>query len=177
MWVSPPWPTSGDRPMNPKIEDLHTELGARDALLRVNNANARETSLLSPERFDQLIRAARVATFVAPAAAFLLAFAQDDDYDGGHFLWFRRRFARFVYIDRVLVAQDQRRRGLGHVLYADLFARAQALGHTAIVCEVNRVPPNPVSDHFHAAHGFAEVGTATFDDGAKTVRYLLRRSA
>jgi len=40
---------------------------------------------------------------------------------------------------------------------------------------VNALPPNPVSDKFHAAHGFDEVGTATFDNGAKTVRYLLRR--
>jgi predicted GNAT superfamily acetyltransferase len=161
---------------NPEIDDLHAEIGARDALLDLNNANARETSLLSRDRFDQLIGAARIATFVRPGAALLLAFEQDDDYDGGHFLWFRRRFPRFIYIDRVLVAHDHRRRGLGRMLYADLFARAHALAHTAVVCEVNRVPPNPVSDHFHAAHGFVEVGTATFDDGAKTVRYLLRRS-
>jgi predicted GNAT superfamily acetyltransferase len=40
---------------------------------------------------------------------------------------------------------------------------------------VNSQPPNPISDAFHAAQGFTEVGTAVIEGGAKTVRYLLRR--
>jgi predicted GNAT superfamily acetyltransferase len=40
---------------------------------------------------------------------------------------------------------------------------------------VNAQPPNPTSDAFHAALGFVQVGTATFDDSAKTVRYLVRQ--
>ena len=154
------------------INDLHNRLSCRDDLLRVNNASATETSHLSRERFDQLISAARVALFIAPAAAFLLAFEQSDHYEGGHFLWFRKRFDKFVYIDRVVVALEHRRHGFGRMLYADLFKRATHLGHTRVVCEVNLQPPNPVSDRFHALLGFAEVGRATYDDGAKTVRYL-----
>jgi uncharacterized protein len=157
------------------VHDLHTEHAAREALLRINNASAVEISLLSQERFDQLIGAARIATFIQPSAAFLLAFEHSDIYDGGHFQWFQRRFDKFIYIDRVVVSEQYRRHGLGRTLYADLLERAEKLGHTAIVCEVNALPPNPVSDRFHAAHGFSEVGTATFDNGAKTVRYLLRR--
>jgi uncharacterized protein len=159
----------------PEIRDLHGDLSARGELLAVNNASAAETSPLSNERFDHLIDLARVATYVRPGAAFLLAFQQSDAYDGGHFLWFRDRFDRFLYIDRVVVAEGDRRHGLGRALYTDLFRRARELGHTAIVCEVNLLPPNPVSDRFHAAHGFTEVGRASFDAGAKTVRYLLRR--
>ena len=157
-----------------EVLDLHSHYSPREALLRVNNASARETSLLSLEKFDQIIASARVATFIGPQTAFLLAFGQTDDYDGGHFRWFRDRFDKFLYIDRVVVAEHYRRRGYGAVLYADLFARAAALGHTTIVCEVNVQPPNPVSDKFHASHGFDEVGRATVDNGAKTVRYLLR---
>jgi predicted GNAT superfamily acetyltransferase len=154
-----------------EIEDLrgHPE---RAALLGVNNASAVETSLLTAERFDRLIDAACVALFVPPAAALLLAFEQSDDYDGRHFLWFRSRLKRFLYIDRVIVAETHRRHGLGRLLYAELFERAARLGHTRVVCEVNLDPPNPVSDSFHAALGFEEVGRATVDDGAKTVRYL-----
>jgi hypothetical protein len=74
-----------------QITDLHGQT-ARDELLRVSNASAKETSLLSPERFDQLIDWASVALVIPPAAAFLLAFEQSDNYDGGHFLWFRNRF-------------------------------------------------------------------------------------
>lgn len=161
--------------MTIEIRDLHDDTAARDALLAINNASARETSLLTREKLDRMIAAARVATFVAPDAAFLLGFAQDDDYDGGHFLWFRNRFPRFIYVDRIVVAASYRRRGFGRALYMDLFARAERFGHTHVVCEVNAVPPNPTSDAFHAAEGFEQVGTATFDAGAKTVRYLLRR--
>jgi uncharacterized protein len=159
----------------PEIWNLHGDLSARRELLDVNNASARETSPLDNERFDHLINLARVATYIRPSAAFLLAFEQSDDYDGGHFLWFKDRFDRFLYIDRVVVAKGYRRHGLGRALYADLFRRARELGHATIVCEVNLLPSNPVSDQFHAAHGFTEVGQATFVGGAKTVRYLLRR--
>ena len=155
-----------------EINDLHQEHSTREALLRVNNASAAETSPLSRARFDQLIAAARIALSVTPAAAFLLAFEQSDDYDGGHFLWFRRQFEKFLYIDRVVVAEQYRRHGLGHMLYADVSKRAIKLGHTRVVCEMNHRPPNPVSDKFHAVQGFEEVGRATIDNGAKTVRYL-----
>jgi predicted GNAT superfamily acetyltransferase len=99
-----------------EVDDLHSQSAKRAELLGLNNASARETSLLTPERFDQLIGSARVALFVPPAIAFLLAFAHSDDYDGGHFLWFRRRFDEFLYIDRVVVAAEHRRHGLGRML-------------------------------------------------------------
>jgi predicted GNAT superfamily acetyltransferase len=154
-----------------EIKDLYDKQ-PRQALLSLNNASARETSVLTPERFDQLIGAARVALFIPPTAALLLAFEQSADYDGGHFLWFRSRFSKFLYIDRVIVAEEYRRHGLGRRLYADVFERADRLGQTRVVCEVNLQPSNPVSDKFHAAQGFKEVGRATIDHGAKTVRYL-----
>ena len=157
-----------------KVLDLHGQHSSREALLRVNNASARETSLLSPDRFDQMIESACVATFIEPGKAFLLAFEQTDNYDGGHFKWFCGRYDRFLYVDRVVVAEEYRSRGYGRMLYANLFARTRELGHTYIVCEVNVTPPNPGSDKFHAAQGFVEVGRATIDNGAKTVRYLLR---
>jgi predicted GNAT superfamily acetyltransferase len=140
--------------MTIEIGDLHTDRASRRALLEINNASVRETSLMTPEKFDRMISSARVATFIAPSAALLLAFEQGDDYDGGHFLWFRGRFEQFIYIDRVVVATHQRRLGLGRLLYADLFRRAEQLGQSRIVCEVNSQPPNPTSDAFHAAQGF-----------------------
>jgi len=158
-----------------EIKDLHADLSVREGLLRINNSNARETSMLTQEKFERMIALARVATFIEPSAAFLLAFAENDEFDAGHFLWFKSRFDKFLYVDRVVVAEDRRRLGLARVLYADLFKRAEKLGHRSVVCEVNLQPPNPVSDRFHAAQGFEEVGRATIENGAKTVRYLLRR--
>lgn len=160
--------------MTPEVGDLHADAAARPALLALNNRNARETSLLSREKFDVLIASASVATFIPPSDAYLIAFAHTDAYDGVHFLWFRTRLDTFLYNDRVVVAESRRRHGLGQLLYEDLFKRAEELGHSNIVCEVNSQPPNPSSDAFHAALGFVAIGEATINGGAKTVRYLHR---
>jgi predicted GNAT superfamily acetyltransferase len=160
--------------VTPTIESLHNDFSEREELLHLNNASASETSLLTREKLDRLISSALVATVIKPSAAFLLAFEQSDDYDGQHFLWFRNRLDKFIYVDRVIVAGPYRRLGLGRLLYADLFGRAERRGHTSIVCEVNSRPPNPNSDAFHDAQGFKEVGSAAIDGGVKTARYLLR---
>jgi uncharacterized protein len=158
------------------VANISTDPATRAALLALNNASAQETSLLDAAKFARMIDAARVATIIEPARALLLAFDQASDYDGGHFLWFRERYARFLYIDRVIVSAAHRRDGYGRALYAGLFAEAVRLGHDAVACEVNQQPPNPISDAFHARLGFAEVGTAAVPGSSKIVRYLLRRT-
>ena len=127
--------------------------------------------------FPPVARAAKfergfVTELEVAADAFLLAFDQDAPYDNPNFRWFGARYSRFVYVDRIVVASSARGRGLARMLYRDLFAEASRAGHSRIVCEVNCRPPNPGSDAFHAALGFAEVGVADIHDGRKTVRYL-----
>ena len=145
-----------------------------EALLALNNDHAVELSWLTPDRLAHLVAEAFVARRVGAADALLLTFDQDADYDSVNYLWFRERYSRFVYVDRVVVADSARGRGLARALYADLFAAAEAAGHARIVCEVNADPPNPASDAFHAALGFVPVGTAEILGGKKTVTYLER---
>jgi predicted GNAT superfamily acetyltransferase len=156
------------------ITDVAPATRLASALLGLNNEHATELSWLTPERLTHLVRQAFCARRVGQIDAFLLAFDQDADYDSPNFLWFRARYERFVYVDRIVVAAAARGRGLARLLYRDLFAEAARAGHVRVVCEVNSQPPNPVSDAFHAALGFVEVGRAAIDGGAKTVRYLLR---
>ena len=143
-------------------------------LLALNNAHARELSLLDLDRFNILAGSAFLARRIGHADAFLLVFDQDTDYDSPNFLWFRSRYVRFVYVDRIVVAPSARGRGYARRLYTELFEHASRTGHTHVVCEVNADPPNPVSDAFHAALGFAPVGAATIQGGGKTVRYFCR---
>jgi len=143
-------------------------------LLALNNAHARELSWLEPERLRQLVEEAFLAKRIGDVDAFLLAFDQDARYDSPNFLWFRARFPRFVYVDRIVVASSARGRGCARCLYDDLFEIAVRAGHERVVCEVNSKPPNPSSDAFHAALGFVEVGTASVYEGSRTVRYLSR---
>jgi uncharacterized protein len=154
-------------------DDLAGESGA--ALLALNNAHAVELSWLEPERLAHLVAEAFVARRVGVADALLLTFDQAADYDSPNFLWFRERYPDFVYVDRIVVADAARGRGLARRLYDDLFAAARAAGQERIVCEVNSDPPNPASDAFHAALGFVPVGTARIHGGKKTVTYLERR--
>jgi uncharacterized protein len=143
-------------------------------VLALNNEHARELSWLDADRLAELAGRAFLARRIGAVEAFLLAFDQDADYDSLNFLWFRARYPRFVYVDRIVVASSARGHGHARRLYDDLFRHALRAGHERIVCEVNREPPNPASDAFHAALGFSEVGSAAIHDGAKTVRYLLR---
>jgi len=83
-------------------------------------------------------------------------------------------FARFLYVDRIVVDPSERRQGLARALYRDLSARARSDGHDVMCCEVNSDPSNPVSDRFHDALGFETEGGATIASG-KSVRYLTRR--
>jgi uncharacterized protein len=159
-----------------EIEDIGPDAYAQSALLALNNANALATSLLDATTFAKMIEAASVATMVKPAAAFLLAFDQTSAYNGGHFVWFRDRIERFVYIDRIIVSADVRRSGIARLLYDDLFVRAARTGCATVTCEVNISPPNPISDAFHARLGFQPVGAANVPGSGKTVRYLLRHS-
>jgi hypothetical protein len=144
------------------------------ALLALNNSHARELSWLERERLEYLVREAFLARRIGELDAFLLAFDQDAQYDSPNFLWFRARYKRFVYVDRIVVASLVRGRGSARKLYNDLSEQAVRAGHERVVCEVNSSPPNPESDAFHAALGFVEVGSASIHDGAKTVRYLAR---
>jgi predicted GNAT superfamily acetyltransferase len=145
------------------------------ALLCLNNAHAQELSWLDPARLTHLVSEAFFARRIGDVDAFLLAFDRNADYDSPNFLWFRERYPRFVYVDRIVVASSARGRGLARLLYGELFAQAARAGHSCVVCEVNSEPPNPASDAFHAALGFAEVGSASIHGGGKTVRYLLRK--
>ena len=143
-----------------------------DHILALNNAHATELSWLDAPRLRQLVERAFFMRGIGDAEAFLIAFDQDADYDSPNFLWFRDRFRRFIYVDRIAVAPAARGRGHARRLYGELFEAARRSGHERIVCEVNSDPPNPASDAFHAALGFERVGPAVLPGGLKTVRYL-----
>ena len=146
------------------------------AVSRLNNLFAQETSFLSEEEMGLLLRMASYARGFAESgvlAAFLIALDERADYVSANFAFFRRRREQFVYIDRVITAENETRRGLARQLYEDLFLRARTAAQTVVGCEINVVPANPVSDAFHARMGFVEVGRAELANG-KTVRYLER---
>ena len=159
-------------PRSVDVADMLRDEALGKALLALNNAHAQELSWLEAERLEYLISEAFLARRIGRLDAFLLAFDQDARYDSPNFIWFRSRYPRFVYVDRIVVAPSARGRSCARRLYSDLFEHAVRAGHDRVVCEVNMTPPNPASDAFHAALGFVEVGSASVHGGSRTVRYL-----
>lgn len=145
------------------------------AVLALNNRHAEELSWLEPAELSHLVAGAFHARRIGDLEAFLIAFDQDADYGSPNFLWFKARYPRFAYVDRIVVASEARGRGHARRLYDDLFERAANAGHEIVVCEINSDPPNPGSEAFHAALGFSHVGEARIHGGKKAVRYFARQ--
>lgn len=147
---------------------------SRAELHVLNNAHAVELSFHTRDEFDTLIARAFAGLATGDSAAFLLAFDETGDIPSRNYAWFKARYSRFVYIDRVVVAPSYRRKGIAAAFYAELTARARAAGQPMLCCEVNTDPPNPASDAFHARQGFTPVGEARLAETGKTVRYLAK---
>lgn len=130
-------------------------------ILDLNEEFVHVLAPLSPERLEMLDARAschRVAIDQGMVAGFVLAFGSDTDHDSVNFSWFAAHYSRFLYVDRVVVASTCQGMGVGSLLYDDLFAFARRAGHERITCEIDTEPPNPRSERFHDAFGFAEVG-------------------
>ena len=145
-------------------------------LLALNAAHEAETSALDMAGLEALLGKAVYVGLrgESGSAGFLIAMDQDADYASPNFLWFRRRYPRFVYVDRVIVAPTARGKGLARSLYEELFDVARSAGHPMIAAEIVAAPPNLASDAFHAAMGFAEVGRSVAGD-RKPVRYVAKQ--
>ena len=144
------------------------------AVLALNNAHALQVSVLDEAGLRALLAQAFHAPVIGNVDAFLIALDQTAEYGSPNFAWFRARYPRFAYVDRLVVSPAARGRGLARQMYAGLFQAAADAGHTVILCEVNQEPPNPASDALHQALGFQPVGTATVYGGSRTVQYLAR---
>src|SRR5882672_5699801 len=77
-----------------------------ETLLALNNEHAQELSWIEPARLQHLVEQ--------------------------NFLWFRLRYPRFVYVDRIVVTAAARGRGHARRLYDELFRHALEAGHEHI---------------------------------------------
>jgi predicted GNAT superfamily acetyltransferase len=105
----------------------------------------------------------------AKRVAFMLVFRSGISHIDPNYLWFSARLTDFLYIDRIIVGAAARGKGIGTLLYNDLFASARALNVSRVTCEIDCDPPNEVSTKFHSRFGFHEIGRHKVDGGKKTV--------
>jgi uncharacterized protein len=119
----------------------------------------------------------RVVEHKGQVIAFLMAHMQGTGYDSDNYAWFSQRYERFVYIDRVVIAQEAQGMGLGKLLYEDLFQWACVHASPCVTLEFDIDPPNIGSEGFHHAMGFTSVGTHTVATSGKQVNMQLKKFA
>src|SRR5699024_7072180 len=122
------------------IRDVHEH--DLDAVLALNNAASGGISPMDRtqlQHFYQIADYFRVAEMNGHVAGFLIALRENADARGVNFRWFKQRYERFVYIDRIVVANTYRRHGLGRVFYSDVqsFAEPRA---PMLTCAVDLEP-------------------------------------
>lgn len=123
--------------------------------------NARNVEVLAPldqSRLVTLLEVCETADVIevdGDFAGFVITFGAGAAYDGENFAWFTERYPDFCYLDRVVLQEGFRRRGLGSQVYDLLEAHC---GRRVFALEVNLDPPNTASLAFHRERGFREVG-------------------
>lgn len=146
-----------------------------EAVRLLNNSEIPHVSQLSPAELQHLAgQAFYFRVVISPTdeiVGFLLALNENAVYESMNFQWFKSRYDRFVYVDRVVVCTSAQGNGVGRLIYSDLCARA-ALAANILTCEVNLRPENPKSLGFHQALGFDQVGTQDTEGGKKTVSLM-----
>lgn len=144
-----------------------------DWILALGARHETETSPLDADKLRAMMAASWATHVFDDRGGYLIVFDETGVYDSVNFRWFCARYPKFLYVDRIVVAETARGEGRARRFYEDLFARGRQAGHSLVCCEVNLAPPNRASDAFHARLEFSEVGRGDLG-GGKEVRYLAR---
>lgn len=107
-------------------------------------------------------------------AGFVIALTAGETYASLNYQWFCHELDNFLYIDRIMVHADFRRRGIASLLYQHLEQIAVDEQLHSLCCEVNLLPPNPDSLALHRQLGFVQHGTQKTEGGTKEVSLLVK---
>ena len=92
-------------------------------------------------------------------------------YGSPNYAFFAGRHAEFAYVDRIALSASAQGKGHGPALYNAFEAWAFGHGKRVLAAEVNTVPDNPHSHHFHQKFGFTEVERANPYGSEEEVAY------
>jgi uncharacterized protein len=143
-----------------------------DTVLALNERHVELLAPLDRPRLLELIDASDHADVIdvdGDVAGFVITFATGSSYDGENFAWFAERHPDFCYLDRIVIDEGFRRRGLGSLVYDELEG---GCGRPVFALEVNLDPPNEPSLAFHRARGYTEVGQR--DSGGHLVSLMTK---
>ena len=103
--------------------------------------------------------------------AFVLCMREGQTYNSPNYEYISNRFNKFLYVDRIAVQEQFRRKGIAEKIYSKVIDKGKE-NNLDILCEVNTKPSNETSMAFHNKMGFEEIGTNDFEKNS--VVYLRR---
>jgi predicted GNAT superfamily acetyltransferase len=153
------------------------------AIVELNNAAYPAVPIMTAEEIAELLASADYAWAAVEAdddgdgiLGIIIGMHTGNPYDGESYRWLEERAERdgtdFLYVDRIIVADGTRGKGIGRGLYDAVFELARSEGRAEVTCEVNIEPANPESLAFHARLGFERVGELDTKDGSVRVALL-----
>lgn len=144
---------TGSSPLRPIVESDISDV------LRLNAQHVELLSHLDEARLRQLLEwtaSAEIIECDGRTAGFVLVFGPGQAYDSPNYRWFASTYGTsFAYLDRIVVDDAFRRRGLATAAYEVLESRAERFGRLTL--EVNVEPANEPSLAFHRNRGYHEV--------------------
>jgi predicted GNAT superfamily acetyltransferase len=147
------------------------------AILELNEAAIPEVSRIDEAELVKLHDQAAllvVGRAEGTVAGFILVLREGAAYESPNYRYFNTHYDQFAYVDRIVVGEAYRRRGIGVGLYGALF---EALPDAPrVTCEINVRPPNPGSMKFHEGLGFSVVGEQDTNGGQKRVALMVREA-
>jgi uncharacterized protein len=144
-------------------------------VLRINQADVDKLAPMDADRLTWLASMAthaHVADIDGEVAGLVITMPPGTAYDSDNYAWFSERYTDFLYLDRIVVSDRFRRRGVASFIYDH--AEAGAATHGIMLLEVNIEPANPPSLVFHANRNYVEVGRLEHDGGKKITSMLAK---
>jgi predicted GNAT superfamily acetyltransferase len=165
----------------PRIRDFAPD--DIEPVWRLNEAAVDAVSSVTRDQMLALVSMSRDVLVIENSdgiIGFCNTFNPGADYGSINYRWFSERYTEFVYLDRIVIGESHRNRGLGALLYGEVERRMQMSGGPGLLtCEVNFDPPNEGSLRFHRRIGFSPVGRQESKPGlvvemlAKAINYSI----
>ena len=139
-----------------------------DSIVHLNQNALEGVGPLDNESLSLLVKMSDQALVVeddGDIAGFVITLPPGAEYDSSRYRWFEDKLVDdYVYLDRIVVSDAHRRKGVASKLYEEIE------GDAPVALEVYET--NDVSLAFHESRGFEEVGALTHD--GKTNLMLVR---
>jgi hypothetical protein len=131
-----------------------------DTILALNEQSVRVLSPMDRSKLLRLIEVSALSVVIEEEnkiAGFLLALTNGVQYESINYKWFNDNYAPFLYIDRIVISEKFRGKGIGTRLYQHVLNWAARNSSPSIFAEIDVLPPNLPSLLFHKKLGFNEL--------------------